>query len=211
MKNKLPFFKLFFEVWIHPRKVIQTILDKESNYFTWPLVITYAILETSNPIPCALVVKILPLTLALLTGTAMSVFFTAIIFLFFSWSSYFLGKLMGGKATFAEIRTACAWAFPPAFFGTLSFSIVNVPLWIKILEGETSWASISSQPKMEWQIFFTGFFNLLILWALILWLINVAQAHRFSIWKSIAIGLVSSTIFCISFITLFYILLRIQI
>ena len=190
MKTNLSFIPLLFRACVQPKKTVQMVLDQDPNYFVLPMVLVYVAVSSFSPIYYLPLIKRLPLPIALLGGV---VLWTEIGFLFFILLSgifYLAGKLLGGKGTFGEVRTAYAWSVPPNLLGVIFLIISQAPIWAKVLGGETDLAASLSAPKLWWQSLSGGIFGAVDIWGWVLILINVAYVHKFSVWKSFIIFLV---------------------
>ena len=184
MNRELSFVSLFFEVLIRPKKVMHLILDKNPDFYVWPMVGVFSIISSINAIriPSQLINSLpIPFTLLieLLLGIGESIFF----FLFISWILFQIGKWIGGMATYKEIMTAFAWgSIPPYCFGSLFKIIEVVPYWSKYLSEDSNTIVPTTRPFIGFHI---SIFSLFLIWSLILTFSTVAVAHKFTGWKSV--------------------------
>ena len=190
MKRKLSFIPLFLKASIQPTKVVRTVLDRDSNFFIWPMIIVYAAISTSSPFFYMPLLKRIPFPLALLSGFVLWTTVGILIFLVFVWIFYFVGKRLGGKGSFEKIRTAYVWSVPPILWGIIFLLISKFSIWMKVFGGETDMKILSMGPKPWWQIVSSLLVVFTDYWAWVLVVINTAYVHKFSIWKSLAIFLV---------------------
>jgi hypothetical protein len=176
---------MFFDVWIHPRKVIQLILENEPGYFVWPMVLTFSFLEAFHPSKLLSVSKYLSFPLSLFGDVVIGWLFGILVFLIYSRVVLVIGKWSGGKGTYLEVKTACAWAYPPLFVGLIFEFLRKISNLKMVFQGNMDLKDFFSAPMSDWHYVLTGISFLLAFWCLSLTVINVAQAHKISIWKSV--------------------------
>ena len=164
MKNKLSFIRLYFDAWIHPLKVIQTILKNDPIFGVWPMLVCVSIINALNPIENHIWSNFFPIPFATYTEPLITVVSSIFVFVLTTWLIYWIGKRIGGNGSYRDIRAAFAWGmFPPTIVGAILSFIPGFPSFFA-------------------QLFF--------LWGLILVCINVSQTHKISIMKTISIFLI---------------------
>src|ERR1039457_965809 len=99
LQTNLSFFRLFFYVWIQPRKVIQLILENEPGYFVWPMVIAYSFFWAFDPPKLLSRSKYLSFPLSLFGDVVIGWLFGILSFLIYSRVVWGIGKRSGGKGT----------------------------------------------------------------------------------------------------------------
>ena len=190
MKTNLSFIRLVFKVWINPRKVIKIILENEPGYFVWPIVIAFSFLNNLQHLYLYLTANnfFSPYNLFRL-------FFRfptqgVLFFLLITWVIFRVGKWFGGIGTYIEIKTAYVWAYPPAFVGLILMNLGEIPIWWRIFHGQRDYEALLEIPQFQWQQVLMALSFLFVFWTLVLCVINVAQAHKISVWKSIVIEII---------------------
>lgn len=101
-----------------------------------------------------------------------------------SWIVYFSGKLIGGKGTYLEVRTAYAWASCPVIIGFLLSAYGKSSEWSSLLAGETDLKVLKAFPTDISQQLALYAYSVLMIWGFILQIITVSEAHQFSKWKA---------------------------
>lgn len=101
--------------------------------------------------------------------------------LLFRW----VGRWLGGQGRTSDLRTALAWAGLPV--------IASLPLWglLALLLGPALFTSTSTiETIVPWQTIVATLVGLVILvlsgWSVLLSVLGIAEAHRFSIWHAIS-------------------------
>lgn len=184
MKTNLSFLNLFFEVWIHPRKVIQLILENKPGYFVWPIVITSSFLGALHPSRLFSMSNYLSFPSSLFAEVIIGCLLGILFFFIYSGVVLWIGNWSGGKGTYLEVTTACAWAYPP-FFGSLFFDFLRQIQNLKmVFQGGVDLKYLLTAPMADWHHIFTAISYLFGFWVLVLTVINVSEAHKISIWKS---------------------------
>jgi hypothetical protein len=193
MKETLSFFRSFFGVFIHPRKVIQNIIERDTHYFVWPFILAYSFLAATSPETYFPLLKKAPLATALSLGGSGTIIGMVLLFWAFAGFAYLTGKWMGGKGTLKEVMAAYVWCLPPAFIGILLNLLASIPTWAQVFSGVTD-EKVLLFSRSAWQYALIFIYYVLIFWSLVLDFFAIAVAHRFSIWKSILIGLIATFI-----------------
>lgn len=116
----------WFSMWIKPRETIRALASQDTGYrfwilsliVGWPFILQiYVILYYENPIYLLLIT----ITLGILFGALNILIQTAILFL--------TGKMLKGKASFAEMRLAISWAHLPFILFSLGFIVLFLLNW----------------------------------------------------------------------------------
>lgn len=172
---------LFFMAWIHPRKVMQ---DKSASYFVGPLIIAYVLFQALSLHSYIRLLKHLPLPGALLVGAPVGIILGYVSIVIVSWALQKTGNLLGGMASYEDLKAAFAWALPPLLFGDIFLLIARFPIWSRIFNGMTDQAELLAQVPM-WAGILGIVYYLFLIWFFILYLINISEANEFSVGKSI--------------------------
>ena len=190
MRNKFTIFiRRFFKIWIEPRQTLRAILDEQPGYHVWTFIVVYAFFQAFEPEYYFFFAGRGPLDVQLLIGLVISIGFDVLALFFFSGFWLMIGKWMGGKANFKEVMTAYAWSYPPSIIGIILLQLGNIPKWLTLLSGETDLKSLLARPHMSWESPSQGISLLLVGWTTVLLVINLSEAHKISIPRSIALVL----------------------
>lgn len=189
------FLRFFFRVWTQPRQVMKTILSQEPGYHVWTFVVFYAILQAFQPEFYILFLGKTTLDMLLLAGILISVGADVAACLFLNACFYFVGRLMGGKGSWKDILTAFGWCYPPAIIGIIFLQLSNIPQWLRISAGETDVMTLIREPRVAWQSGCQALSFLLAMWTLVLWVVNISEAHKISIPRSLVLVLVPFLIY----------------
>ena len=189
MKQALSFFDLFCDVFIYPRKTIRAIIDQDTNYWVWPIILTISLLSTLDPTAETYLVGKMPLGAALLLGTLVSFAIMFGAFWLVIWFIYFMGKILGGKGTFDEVKAAYTWGAVPAIIGFLFDGVGKSSIWINLLSGETDRMALLGSPVLLWQKIDLFIYSFMFIWSMVLDVIAVSEAHQISKLRSCVIGI----------------------
>ncbi|HJT25165.1 MAG TPA: YIP1 family protein [bacterium] len=179
------FLRLFFQAWTQPRQVMKTLLEQRPGYHVWTLVILYAFFQTFEPEYFIPFLSHGALSTLLLVGLLVSVGFDVAAMYFFTGFWLLIGRWLGGKGNLKGLMTAYAWSYPPSIIGIILLQSSNIPTWLRITGGENDFKTIVTAPHMLWQASFHLLSFLLVMWTAVLLVINVSEAHKFSIGRSI--------------------------
>jgi hypothetical protein len=161
------------------------ILENEPGYFVWPMVLTFSFLGALHPSKLLSISNYLSFPLSFFGDVFIQWLFGILVFLIYSWVVLGVGKWSGGKGTYLEVKTACAWAYPPLFVGLLLVFLMKISKLKMVFQGGMDLKDYFSAPMADWHHIFTVISFLLAFWWVGLTVINVAQAHKISIWKSV--------------------------
>ena len=117
--------------------------------------------------------QVLPLLLVMIGGALFGLFHLY----FGGWLYRLTGSWIGGKGSFTEVKSAVGWSNYPYIISSLLsiLTIVFKPyLWVQALFGLLNFV--------------------VIIWALVIFLNLLSEAHKFSIWKGIVAVLIASAL-----------------
>ncbi len=171
-------------MWTHPRKTVQSIvLFKPSYRFIflsaivgWPPAIQVAQLYALS--------ESLSLPIILLITIAAAPILGAIGIVIFSGVAYFIGKWMGGAASFAETKCAVAWSNITGIASVISYAIL-----IAYFKGgwfTPTWVNIPVDRPMAYLLFCLFLVQIVSIgWTIYLLVQSVSQVQKFPVWKSV--------------------------
>jgi hypothetical protein len=177
------FISLYLKIWTQPRKTLRKILDDQPGYMVWLFVVFVAIFQALMPFFYAPFTGYLPLDMLVLIGICAILVFDSLGFFYFSWMTAFLGRVLGGKGTSKDLRTAYAWCCPPFCAALVLGQVGMIPNWLALMGGETHILALI-RPQTPWQIWLRAFIYPLEFWTLFLLVINVSEAHKISSLRS---------------------------
>jgi len=187
LKPDLSFFNLFFEVWIRPRKVTKLILENHPGYYVWSIVITLSVLRSLNSFSLLSLDNYLPFPFSVLVGIVVWSIFEILAFLSYSYFILRIGKWLGGKGNYLEVKTACAWAYPPTIAVIFFDYLRDIPNLTKIFYGNMYMKDLLATPKGGWYYVLTTIGFIPFFWGIGLNVINISEALKITIKKSITI------------------------
>jgi hypothetical protein len=184
MKKRLSFPDIFFGAVIHPRETVRKVIKQKYYSFIPNLILGYGFLTGLNPILVFIFSKHVPFWSALF----LSALFLPVIglggFYLFSWLLFWVGKKVGGKGKLQNVQVAYALVYPLICIGSFLKMILYVPLWIKLISNMDHLSDLSTADMSRSipVLLFTVLFGF---WVLFPTVINISEAHKFSIGKSI--------------------------
>ncbi|MDX1437521.1 MAG: Yip1 family protein [Anaerolineales bacterium] len=183
----------YLTIWYKPRGTMRAILDYNPEMWIYPLAALVGINQAFEYAARSNAGDALDLWAILLLvaagGPILGVIAIWIGGAIFAW----IGGLFGGQGTFQDVRAALAWAAIPSIF-TLALNLVS----LLILRQE---AFTSTTPQMDAAIESNLFFAVVVIlfglgsiflgiiltiWALIISVKTMAEAHQFSSWRGLA-------------------------
>jgi hypothetical protein len=111
--------------------------------------------------------------------------------MFYSWIIFRMGKWFGGIGSYIDLKTACAWSYPPLFVGLVFSFLREIPELIRIFHRELNLRNFLATPINDWYHPLRAISFLLVVWAAVLNILTVSQAHKFSVWKSFVVSAIS--------------------
>jgi hypothetical protein len=177
------------EIWIRPKKIMRRILDANPKRIILWLAIVSGMLSGLN-FTLHLWIrypeqnefhKILFIIGILIVGAMLG-----IIYLYFGgWLYSLTGSWVGGKGKFIDLKSAVGWSnYPFIFVSLLSiFNYLSVPNpWVQAI---------------------FGLLNLIVaIWAFVILIHLIAEAHQFAAWKSLATLIIAFILIFIVFLIL---------
>lgn len=170
-------------MWMHPKQTVQSIISfKPTHRFIvlsaivgWPAAIQVAQLYALSPS--------LTLPLILLITVLAAPILGAIGIVVFSGIAYFIGKWMGGVASFAEIKCAIAWSNITGIFSVISYAT----LIAYFREGwfSPAWVNMPVDRSMAYILFCLFLIQVVSIgWTIFLLIQSISQVQKFPVWKS---------------------------
>lgn len=190
-------------IFIRPKMTIRAIVDFDPNYGLFYLSFIYgfgAIMQLAQRLALG---NRLNLVSIIIPAFVLAALLGYVAFSISSWFVFHIGRWIGGKATFKQIRSAAAWSCAPL--------ILNVVFWVLliILFGNKLFQTVDVQIVFASKSLLFVLITILIIllqvtvmvWSLVIYICALAAVQHFSILKSIGnIVLTMLAITIISFI-----------
>lgn len=204
MQNEFSFINIFFEIWIHPRKIIRIFQEGKSKCYFWTMLIIFVLLFISKPFYFLALKDIFPSSVGFIASV---LFLTGLVFVYFfliSYTLFWIGKIFGGEGSFKDIRIAFIWSFPPSFVASVLGIFLEFTHWSRIFCTSIKLQDLSLPHLSGWQLFIKILIYLLAFWNVVLGITNVSEAHKISILRSLFSYLVLYFLIFVSAIGIYY-------
>lgn len=178
-----PFFTTFFTIFPKPRKVFERILAEPRGEHTWTMLLIVALLGflgdamKDHKFFVNLVMIPIVMVIVWLTWKLMG------------WLFYHVGKWFDGKGTFPELFDQMVWS-------SAAGCVTKAIFILGLMDISDAWQFI-------WKV--VGW--VASIWAIIFNLILISAAHRFSVWKALAVFLIAVLIILSAVFLLFIIVM----
>lgn len=180
-------------IWTRPRSTLRALILKNPRQFVHELAILGGILgltawSVGNKTPLqfhSVSQNIFFIALLLILGALAGLFNLYIG----SWLYLAVGRWLGGKGTFTEIKAAIGWSQYP--YAVCSFLLIL-----------SAWAL----PLPALYVTLTLIFLVLSIWSYVLFCFLLGEAHHFSAWRAFASSLILALLFiCILFLVALFV------
>lgn len=201
-QKKTSFFQLFMSIWFHPRATIRSIVDTNPRRSVILLACISGIYQTLDRMTKQGAGDSMGLIeiglIALIAGPIAGLFALFVGRFLFQLS----GKIIGGKATGAEVRSALAWSSVPdsillllfipyiAFLGREGFTSVEAGAELTSLQAAVAvfYAFVVALPLVIWKAFIS--------------VQCMAEVHQFAWWKGVLTYVIGFAIVIIPIVVL---------
>ena len=181
--NKELGFNPWFNILVRPKKTLRAILEHNPNYGLFILSFVYGFTSIAGLIQNMRLGATIGLYKLMIMLIIIAPIWGYIFFCISSWFVFHIGKWFSGRGAYKEIRAAVAWSNVP--------NIVTFLIWIFliIIFKKDLFSNVIFEPiknKMLSNIFLTVMVIQFVanIWMIVLYFVNIAEAHQFSIWKS---------------------------
>ena len=180
MNKKLSFPKVFIGTLFHPRETTRLVIDQNYNSFVFPLVLTSSFFSSCTPSTSALFFKYFPMKVIPFVSVVVGVGFGLVVFFGFARLITWMGKKFGGIGNLKEIQLAYALILVPTLFSFVLEIIIDIPAWQNFFSNpghfdQPSIRDLFAQNPVLLPLSFVFHF-----WLIILWIINISEAHQYS-------------------------------
>lgn len=174
----------WLSIWVKPRQTVRALINYNVKYRFFVLSLLYGlptVLQLAQNLSLGSVISMPAILLfSLILSPLMGAIGLLLCTLFIVWT----GKILGGKATFLEMRCAISWSN--------ATNLVTVIIWLALIgqfkemifyEGfvkmpmthqESAWLSVYFLIQLVVSV-----------WSFILLVCGVSEANRFSVWKGL--------------------------
>ena len=171
-------------IWTQPRHTLRQLIDQGPTRIVLVLAALHGFVSMIDRVSSRDAGDVMSLStmllMCMLIGPVAGLVSLYLGALLFRW----VGRWLGGQGGTKELRTAMAWAGLPV--------IASLPLWglLALLLGPALFTSTSTiEAIAPWQTIIATLVGLIILslsgWSVLLSVLGIAEAHRFSIWRAI--------------------------
>ena len=171
-------------IWTQPRQTLRELIDQGPTRIVLLLAALHGFVNMIDRVSSRDAGDVMSfptmLLMCLIIGPVAGLVSLYLGALLFRW----VGRWLGGQGKTRELRTALAWAGLPV--------IASLPLWglLALLLGPALFTSTSTiETIAPWQTIIATLIGLVILalsgWSVLLSVLGIAEAHRFSIWRAI--------------------------
>jgi hypothetical protein len=192
--------RVFLEMWTKPRKTIEKLMDINNRYGFVSLCFFYGFVQAIHFSQILSLsagfdlwkILLLVLVFAIPLGAA---YFYVSAFIF-----YWIGKFIGGKGSFLDIRCAISWSNVTQVVIT-----ALIVMMLAVFQNDFFSKQFVDQTFENWPLVFVIIFLVgevvLSIWTFIIFVGAIAAAHRFSIWMSLLnLVLVIALYLCLVFV-----------
>ncbi len=172
------------EMWLHPRKTIQTIVEFSPNYglkilaFIYGLASLFSLAQTFS---LGFYVGFVPLMLLILIAAP---FWGYFVFTVVSWVVYYTGRWIKGLATRHQVRAVLAWSHIPMAANLLIWAVFLLIFRGMLFQGFPG--TYLFKGGMFYLLFSLSLMQLFMgIWSLVLYLNALAEVQGFSMGKAI--------------------------
>jgi hypothetical protein len=172
------------DIWTKPRVTIQTLVAKDPSYGFKGLSWIYGITIALSFSKMFSLVTLYPLWAILLGSLLLGIVFGLLSITITAYTLQWCGRLIGGKASFKQIRCVVAWSNVPV--------VINILVWLLLIGVFKERAFYSDFPPEVTLANKTGLFLLVMLgqwiaaiWSFIILMQGLRQVQGFSIWKGL--------------------------
>jgi hypothetical protein len=174
----------WLSIWTQPRQTVRALIDYNVKFRFWILCVVYGLptlFQTAQNFSLGQVLTLPGIfLLCLILSPLIGYIGLSICSLLIAWT----GRWIGGKGSYLEVRCAVAW--------TNSTNLVTTFIWLcltlqfgQILFYEGFIRMPMTVSESAW---LSGYFLIqfvVAIWSFVLLVLGVAEAHRFSAWKSL--------------------------
>jgi uncharacterized membrane protein YbhN (UPF0104 family) len=171
------------QMWLEPRKTIRHVLDTNPNKNVVLLGLIYGLLFVLSKVveePERIIVLSDPLVLGvvIIFAPIMGVIYVHIL----GGLTTLTGKLLGGKGTWKELTSACAYS-QIVFFSVVIFDALILAVFAMIYFSGLK--GILTNPIFQIIDILSSIISIILsIIAFLIFLIAISEAHKFSIWKA---------------------------
>lgn len=168
-------------IWTKPKEVIRTLVNSDVRFRFFIMCMLYGLPIALQMNQAYSLGKVMPLVPLVVISLALSPIFGVIGIYYSSAFLFWLGKLLGGKAQFLEIRCAVAWANITNIASILVWGISIAKCGITAFYYEFPY-----RMPYIWSIASSVLFAIAGIWGIVMLIYMLSEIQKFSTWKAIA-------------------------
>lgn len=176
--------RVFLEMWTKPRKTIEQLIDINNRYGFVSLCFFYGFVQAVHFAQVMSLSSTFDLWKIILLVLVFSIPLGAAYFFVSAFVFYWIGKLIGGKGSFLDIRCAISWSNV-----TQVVSTALIVMMLVVFQNDFFSKVFVEQTYDNWPLVFVIIFLvgevILSIWTFVIFVGAIAAAHRFSIWMSL--------------------------
>ncbi len=176
--------RVFLDMWTKPRKTIDKLIDINNRYGFVVLSFFYGFVQAIHFSQILSLSSTLDLWKILLLVVIFSLPLGVAYFYISAFIFYWIGKFIGGKGSFLDMRCAVSWSNV-----TQVVSSALIVMMLATFQNEFFSKQFVDQTFENWPLVFVIIFLVgevvLSVWTFIIFVGAIAAAHRFSIWMSL--------------------------
>ncbi|MEM7175500.1 MAG: YIP1 family protein [Chlamydiota bacterium] len=190
----------WLSIWIHPRKTIRAIIDYRIGHRFLLLCFLNGALNLLMCLHLGAIGSYNLLTI-FVVSLLLAIPYGYISFTVAAFGVFIVGKLIKGKGTFKQVRTAISWASIPQLV-VLLLMLLGL-IWMKADPSLASRniASLQTGGALIGLLFFYAF----TIWGVIIWLHLVGEVQKFSAWMALLNAFLAVLIFVVISIAISFI------
>ena len=176
--------RVFLEMWTKPRKTIEKLIDINNRYGFVSLCFFYGFVQAVHFAQVMSLSSTFDLWKIILLVLVFSIPLGAAYFFVSAFIFYWIGKFIGGKGSFLDIRCAISWSNV-----TQVVSTALIVMMLAVFQNDFFSKVFVEQTYDNWPLVFVIIFLvgevILSIWTFVIFVGAIAAAHRFSIWMSL--------------------------
>lgn len=176
--------RVFLEMWTKPRKTIEKLMDINNRYGFVSLCFFYGFVQAIHFSQILSLSSAFDLWKIMLLVLVFSIPLGVAYFYVSAFMFYWIGKLIGGKGSFYDIRCAISWSNV-----TQVVSTGLIVMMLAAFQNDFFSKQFVDQTFENWPLVFVIIFLvgevILSIWTFVIFVGAIAAAHRFSIWMSL--------------------------
>jgi len=174
----------WLHIWIHPKETIRKVISYNPNFRIWALSAIFGFVSLMFLEQIYSPGYRFSLKTILLFSILLAPFWGYFLFTILSWLVYSMGKLIGSKGGFLEVRSVAAWSSVPYFFNLICWAIMIVVFKRGLFTDFPEGISLSSF-QMNLLLSLIAIKLVMVVWSLVIYIQGLSFVQELSTAKSI--------------------------